>query len=698
MKKRLAGSLAGILFMLFICFTATWAEESVTSQGSEDYDVFNLGEIFVTAERVPAVTEVAVTTVITEEEIQATNSRTVAEALTYVPGVLVSTGRKNEPNIQIRGLNQSRALILIDGVPYYETNYGKLDLNQIPVDNIAKIEVTKGDSSVLYGPNALAGVVNIITKKPTEKPAAEAILEVGEYASSKISLSNGMKVGIFNYWLNYTHQESGGWRMSGDFEPTLGTIVRKPGGTTDAILEDGGFRNSSDFRSDSFWAKVGVEPNPDSEYYLNFHYINREKGVPPSTVSEVVFPDRPAFSGFTRITRYDDWGIDLSGQQKITEKFTAKGKLFYHNHLDDYTSFSDQTYQQEIAVSRYKDYLAGGSLTTDFIPVEWDIVRFGFIYRADSHKERDDTYLPFAESFSYTGSVSLENEWNKVKNLSVVLGLSYDWFEVSKAQRNITDRDTGDFIRQDDLDTPDTMDELNPMIGATYNLSDTTRLFGSIARKVRFPTLSQLYSTRSGNTELNAERSVNYTLGVSQSFGAIASGELGLFYYDISDFISRDAPGTEGIYRNYGKIRLAGFELIGEVYPMKDLIFALGYTYNNACDRSDDRVTDHVVYIPEHKIDIGLKYTIPYIITVFDLTGVYVSDSYNQLPTPQNPDQEEIKTGDYFIMNIRLSKTFLKRYEAYLAVNNIFDSDYEAEYGYPGLGRNFYVGLSVKFL
>ena len=95
-------------------------------------------------------------------------------------------------------------------------------------------------------------------------------------------------------------------------------------------------------------------------------------------------------------------------------------------------------------------------------------------------------------------------------------------------------------------------------------------------------------------------------------------------------------------------------------------------------------------------MDLGLKYTVPYIITPVDLTCVYVSESYNQLPTPQKPDQESIKTGDYFIVNARISKSFLKRFEAYLAVNNIFDSDYESEYGFPGLGRNFYAGLSVK--
>jgi iron complex outermembrane receptor protein len=695
MKKASCLFLVNLLIM-FMCFDTVPAENVIKSENQAEYEAFDLGEIYVTAEKLPAVRDVTVTTEITAEEIKATNSRTVAEALTYVPGVIVSGGRKNQPNIQIRGLDQSRALILIDGVPYYETNYGKLDLNQIFIDNIAKIEVTKGDASVLYGPNALAGVINIITKKPSDKPTAEAFLEVGENATSKLSLTHGMKVGIFNYWLNYAHQESNGWRMSDDFEPKPGTIVRKPGSTTQEVLEDGGFRNNSDFKADSFWAKIGIEPTSEAEYYLNFHYIAKEKGVPPSTISENVFLSRPAFSGFARITRYDDWGIDLSGQQKIVEQLIMKAKLFYHNHIDDYTSYSDQTFNEEIAVSRYKDYLVGGSLAADYRPVQWDVFRLGFNYRGDSHKERDDSYLPFAESFSYTGSVSLENEFNLIKKLSVVAGVGYDWFRVTDAERNITDKSTGDFVEQSDLDKPDTMYEFNPMIGATYTLTDSTRLFGSIARKVRFPTLSQLYSTKSGNTELTAEKSINYTLGISQAFGSLASGEFAIFYYDISDFISRDAPGTEGIYRNYAKIRLAGFELSGKVNPIKDLFIMLGYTYNNARDRSEDRVTDNVTFVPEHKVDLGLKYTVPYIITPVDLTCVYVTDSYNQLPTPQRPDQESIKTGDYFIVNARISKSFLKRFEAYFAVNNIFDSDYELEYGFPGLGRNFYAGLSVK--
>jgi outer membrane receptor protein involved in Fe transport len=674
-----------------------WSEEPVTSE-STGYEVFDLGEVFVTTEKPPAVQDVAVTTVITEENFKATNSHTVSEALTYVPGVIVSTGRKNEPNIQMRGLDQSKALILIDGVPYYETNFGKLDLNQIPIDNVAKIEVTKGAASVLYGPNAFAGVINIITKKPAKKLSFDVLTEIGESGAYKLSLSNGVRSGIFNYWLNYSHEESNGWRMSNDFEPREGVLMLRPGPTLDTVFEGGGNRNNSAFKRDSFWAKVGMEPK-DGEYYINFHYIQREKDLPPDIDENAVFqfPDFKFSRTLARMTRYDDWGIDLSGQQKILEQLILKGKLFYHDHVDDYTSFSDVGYQNELAVSRFKDYLIGGSIASDYRPADWDIVRLSFMYRGDSHEERDQDIYPFAEYFSYTGSVGLENEFNKVKNLSVVIGASYDWFNVTEAKRNNIDEDTGAFLGHEDVTQPDTMEELNPMIGAIYTFPDTTRIFGSVAKKIRFPTLQQLFSSTSGNPDLDAEESINYTLGISRVFKNIVKAEFAFFYHDISDFITRDTSDVLERYLNFQEISLTGFELTCEITPMRDLSITAGYTYNDAEDRSDDRVTDHVLFIPENKVDLGLHYTVPYIKTLIDLTGIYVDDAYSSLPFPGNEDEEVEQTSDYFIMNARISKTFLKNYEAYLAVNNIFDTDYEPETGFPAPGRNLYVGLTARF-
>jgi outer membrane receptor protein involved in Fe transport len=279
----------------------------------------------------------------------------------------------------------------------------------------------------------------------------------------------------------------------------------------------------------------------------------------------------------------------------------------------------------------------------------------------------------------------------------VVVGVSYDWFQVTKANKNITDGSTGDFIRQDVLEEPDTMNELNPMIGLTYTISGSTRLFGSVARKVRFPTLFYLYASRGGNLALEAETSINYTLGVTHNFSSYARGELAFFYHDFKDFISRATPDRDAPYVNFAKVGIAGFELTGEVNPAKDLMVRAGYTYISARDRSSNRVTSDFVNVPEHKVDVGVYYTIPYIKTRLDLTGIFMGELYSQLPTPSNPTAEVITVGDYHIMNARVSKSFAKYFEAYVAINNIFDENYEPEIGFPAPGRNFYVGLTARY-
>jgi iron complex outermembrane receptor protein len=706
MKKK-GAVLIGMCCIALMCCTAAWAEEP--AQGTQDYQVFDLGEIFVTSDKPPAVQEMAITNELTEEDIKATNSQTVAEALTYVPGIRVSAGRKNEPDIQIHGMSQDKVLVLIDGVPYYETKYGKLDMNQIPVDNIAKIEVIKGAPSVIYGPNALMGVINIITKKATEKLAAQVTVEGGRNYTNNESVSHGWKVGMLNYWLNYSHRQTEGWTLSDDFNPKIAAVRRRPGGTVYTSLEDGGYRTNSDYNQHSVWAKVGIDPSLGSEYYVNAHFITKEKGDPPniyggwpSGVHRWDSPYLPAFSQvYDRITKYEDWGVDLSGQQKIFDNLTLKGKVFYHHHTDDYTSYSDLSYDSELAVSRYKDYIIGGYLIGDYQPVEWDAIRFAFHYKGDSHKERADDYLPFEDYFSLTGSVGLENEFTLVKNLAIVVGLSYDWFDVTKARANETD-DDGVLLYQYNPPKPDIMDGWNPMIGATYTFPDTTKLFGSIARKIRFPRLSQLFGG-DGNPNLNAETAINYTLGVSRPFSRYAWGEVAWFYHDLSDFISRDTPDPSGLYFNHDKIEMTGFEVTGEFYPLvdfplwEDLKLWASYTYNHARDRSSGAVTSKVRNVPAHKVDMGIHLTIPYIKTGLDVVGIYMGETYAILPTVTYPTDPTIKNDDYFTMNLRISQTFLKYFEAYVAINNIFDRDYESEWGYPAPGRNFYFGLTTKY-
>ncbi|HNQ63143.1 MAG: Vitamin B12 transporter BtuB [Syntrophorhabdaceae bacterium] len=664
----------------------------------KDYQPFSLGELYVTGDKLPVAQEVTQITEITAEDITATNSKTVSEALSHVAGVLVTTGRKDVPKLSIHGINQDKILVLIDGVPYYETNYGSLDLNSIPTDNIARIEVQKGVSSVLYGPNGLAGIINIITKKATERPAIGALLEAGDYESRRFTFWHGMKVKKMNYWISYDHQERSGWLMSRDYEPRSTRVnYRNPASNPSYVLEGGGKRNNSYTTMDGIWAKFGIEPTTGSEYFINFHYIEKTRGGPASIMDDQnrINLRRPAFSQFWQFPKFDNWGIDLSGQQQFGSRVTVKGKLFYHNHVDELESYRDPGYSVYLSTSRYKDDMFGGSLSSDIKLAEIDTLKLALHYRRDKHEERNDTYLPFQEAASYTGSFGVENELKPTKNLSIVGGLSYDWFDVTKSTQNETNN-AGDLTGVKGLKKPDD-NMLSPMLGATYTFSDGTKVFASWARKVRFPTLSTLYSSTSGNPDLRPEKSMNYVLGASRNITQYARGEASFFVHDVKDFISRDGSSTTALYINYGKIFMYGVEFSTEVFPCKDLTIKASYTYNNATDKSPGSLTDRVTFVPTHKADFSVKYLIPWITTKIDLIGTYVGYLWGQLPTPSNPTTSADGTSGYFTADIRLSKNIYKNLEAYFVVKNIFDKNYEQELGFPAPGRNMFIGMKASY-
>ena len=666
---------------------------------NKTYEEYSLGEIVVIGEKTPLIKKVTRTTTVTAEELEAKNVKTVAEALIYVAGLRVSTGRKNEPNVYIHGLDQSKILILIDGVPYYETKYGKLDLNAIPIDNIAKIEIEKGVSSVLYGPNALGGIINIITKKSVEKQTFDFLLERSDYETYRTSVSLGRKLNKFSYWINYTYYDSKGWYMSDGFNPKVGTVKYRPGGTQNRVLEDGDVRDNSAVRSHNFWAKLGLELSENSQYYINFHYLNMYKECPypiGEFLTNKVFLNKPAFSQFARMPRYDNWGIDFSAKQKIGKKITLKGKIFYHFHLDDYKSYHNETFEELLSISRYKDWMYGIILTPEIKLSDTNTLRLGFQYRKDVHRERDDAYLPFEKYSSSTGSLAVENELKLLKNVSVIAGLQYDWFRVDTAKSLDLDN-SGNFQGYEELDKPSLEDHISPMIGIHYSLSKDTEVYASLARKIRFPTLNQLYSSRSGNPNLKPEKSWNYLAGISHVFGKSFRGEFSVYYHDIKDWITRDLPTIAGRYENKGKISIAGIEATAQFTPLENLYLEINYTYTYARDRSPERVTSKVLNVSKHKVDAVLDYTLPRMGLKVTLVGLYMGKVWGQLPTASNPDLPAVEIDDYFVLNAKVSKEFKDCFELYLGMNNLFDEDYQSELDFPAPGRNLYAGVRFSF-
>lgn len=693
-KIRIGLALAGLILALFTIGWAAEPDPAPHTAPAPGFEVYSLGEVVVSAPAFPA-KDIAIRQEVTAEDIRATHSHTVAQALSHAPGVNVTTGAKNQATVSMHGFDQSRVLVLIDGVPYYETKFGILDLNSIGTENIAKIEIVKGAASVLYGANAMGGVINIVTKKPAERPYASATFEYSEDATYRASFSHGLKKGIFNYWLGYSFEKSDGWDLSDDYKPKPGTLTDRHTGSpvvSNPVFENGGTRDNSDYEGHNFFAKVGIEPDQDSAYYLNFHYLKKEKGVPSNTVSNMVF-SRPVFSRFyaARIPDYDQWGLDFDARQGLTDKLTAKAKLFYHHHKDSLYSYEDPSFETILSKSHYKDYMAGGSLMLDYRPVSWDAIRLAVHYRGDSHQEVADEYLPYEKYFSYTGSVGLENEFTWVRNLSVIMGVSYDWFEVTDAKKNVT-AGNGDFIRQEEIYEPSD-NSVNPMIGFSYTFPDSTRLFASVARKSRFPTLNNLYNlVANGDPRLEPEKSINYTLGVSRVFGSMVKTDFSVFCHDIEDKISSVGIGADKRMVNIGEVRMLVYEIGLEVYPLDKLILRADYTYNHAEDRSEDRFSDKVTDVPKHLVNLSAQYTLPKVGTRIDVNGSYVGAVY----TDVNPGTEH-ELESYYLCNAKLTQGFGKYFEAYVAAKNLFDEDYEWGDGYPAPGRSFWAGLTARY-
>lgn len=144
--------------------------------------------------------------VIDGETIAKISHGTLAQALNYIPGIVVKRSVKDGYNIQMQGFDGDHVLVLIDGQPLVSPTGSSADLDQVPANNIAQIEVIRGAASVMYGSSAMGGVINIITQK-TNEPALTFDYDVSQYQG------NTIKNGDLNHTVKMNALDNfSGWR------------------------------------------------------------------------------------------------------------------------------------------------------------------------------------------------------------------------------------------------------------------------------------------------------------------------------------------------------------------------------------------------------------------------------------------------------------------------------------------------------
>ena len=665
--------------------------------------VYTLEEVVISAAR-EGTTAAGTIRSVSDEDISIKGARTVDEALEMVPGLNIRTGGKGEPRVDLRGFRSRHVLLLLDGVPVNSTYDGMFDPSFLPVENIRDIKVTTGGSSVLYGQGALGGVINIITKRGKPGFRGSADQEFGEHIryNGRYSLSGaGDK---WDFFMSGSLYKSDGFELSHDFHRTS--------------EENGGLRENSDRKRKNVFAKLGYTPADNLVLGLTVSCTEGEYGIPPNTINDKSDPFAKTVK-YERIDDFDRYSLQLSANYDAPGPWEIKSWFYYNQSDEEANRYDDDSYSSMDNIYTKGTYHqhTRTRITGANIQARCDLERFG-LFSVGFGAERDHwesrgamrdkmvsvggvTYVDtlsgggtgtgtgsggstdlkktkyyYKRHFDHDRdigiySAALEYECAPLDSLTVLLGYSHFW----------QGREGGD-----------NDDDYSFVAGLTWDLFCDTRLAGSVSRKVRFPSISQLYDEIKGNPGLETERSYSYEVGITQRLPWNSSLSLTGFCNDVEDYIQKDDYTERN--ENRDRYRFRGVEVAAETRPVRGLTIRAGYTYLDTDDMSSGSGLDQVQYNPRDKLTLQVHYR-----TWFGLSAYASLKHINrQYYYSKNAPYQKRKLNEYTLVHVKVSQTLLQnRLCAYLGADNLFDKSYETSYGLPQPGRFVYGGVRVNF-
>jgi outer membrane cobalamin receptor len=382
-----------IPFLTLIILLASSLHGQEAADGEEPQPLDPI-EVSVEAHRQTAADLPAQVSVITAEEIAASEARSVAEILSSVSGVgLEKYGNITQPGlISIRGSSAEQVLVLVDGVRINTAQGGGVDLNTLPLDSIERIEIIRGGGSALFGEGAMGGIVNIVTRKSAARKTAGSV---------------SYSYGSFN-----THRADA--RIEGPLGKTRASYPDRG--------EISGEETGVPFRKDS-------ETREGSAETLSWHYSLSGGGY--WTEGTYSYPDDYESGGTGERLNAD--GYSLEGTAKIEGASRGNGSLltllcqggFRETGVPGLLEFPSRT-------ARMADASLAGSLTASSIPTALGHVAgtASLQYRTRTYTDPDwylgavdDTHANTAARFS--ASLEREDRWG-ILSLRSAAGLSFD--------------------------------------------------------------------------------------------------------------------------------------------------------------------------------------------------------------------------------------------------------------------------------
>lgn len=614
--------------------------------------------------------------VIDDDQIRNSNAKSVVDLLRSQEGIVVRDllGNGKTAQVDLRGFGETgpyNTLVLVDGRRTNAIDLSGVDWSEIPIEQIERIEILRGTGSVLYGDNASGGVINIITKTPSQGFTSKGGALAGSYGRNREEISiNGGK-------------ESVGAALFASYEAT------------------NGYRDNEQFRAGNVGGKILFDPTPLLSLNLSGSYHKDDYGLPgPLTQEEVTANRRATTAPFDNADTRDSYirlGTDLD--------LGASGSIL-----------ADFSYRERDTDTRWVSYSFSSDSETETWAVTprytWDGDLF---HRKNSFIGGVDLYFARMDTTSLSGPLLTPSDQSKIdrdsygayfndeislfQNLIFFLGARREW-----VQYDLTQKDLTGFLGPLDDSVDDHADAYSA--GLSFLYGSQSSLFARINRSFRFPLTDELivYDFLDGqvrvNPDLRPQTGMHYELGVRHFFTKNIQANLTLFRAEIKDEIFFNAVTFTN--SNHPETLHQGVEVGTKVELWSRMSLYGNYTYEKATFEKDPFEGKDIPAVPRHRANLGFQVhdLIPGLI--FNANYTYVGSSY----AISDQANQFHKLDSYYTIDTRLSYQW-RWLKGFFGVNNLTDQEY-SEYAviggypetvnyYPAATRNWVAGLEMAF-
>ena len=650
MKKKIFIAAAVIIS------TATQAQQTPDS-------IRNLAEVSITANKYPAKTLLSgkLVNVITRQDLESTGGKDLSQVLTEQAGVYINGAGSNagkDKSVYVRGARVDHTLIMLDGVPLYDPSGigSNFDIRYLSVDQVERIEILKGSQSTLYGTDAIAGVINIITRKAAAKPFAfNGLVSYGSYNTFNGSASLNGRTQKLDYNIQYAVQTTRGINEATD--------TSKPAQMTD---KDG----------------------------FNRHSVNAAVGFTPISTIHI----QPYFRYSRMLANYDQGAftdeLDLQNiSTNIQSGIRSEIKLgkavlnLAYNFSSIKRIYIDDSVKSRNGFATYSkgDYRGNEHFADAFIvlPLASFIkLTAGIDFRSSTS---DQTY----NSISFFGPY--KSEYGKDSLKQDQLGI---YAALAANLKNGFNAEVGGRYTHHSEYGSNFVFNLNP----SYLWKEKLKVFANLSSAFRSPSLYQLYSEY-GNRKLDPEKAITVEAGV-QFFALKKTLNARATYFNrhVTDaiFFYTDPMTYQSHYINQDKQNDNGVELELNWQPIKPVMLKAFYSYvdGKITTKQNNKDTSffNLTRRPRSSFGFNLAWQVTGALSVN--TGLTVTGKRTDITYDAFFNQAPVNLKGYALLNFYAEYAFMKKkLIVFTALRNLTNTKYTEVYGFNTMGFNATGGL-----